>query len=42
MLVNNKQPLEANNKTYKTTLYLGQNYELKTNSKTGETVRKSE
>lgn len=42
MLVNNKQPLVANNKIYKTILYLGQNYELKTNSETGETVRKSE
>ncbi len=42
MLVNNKQPLVANNKIYKTTLCLGQIYELKTNSKTGETVRKSE
>lgn len=42
MLLNNKQPLAANNKSYKTILYLGQNYELKTNSKTGQTVRKSE
>ena len=34
MLVNNKQPLLANNKIYKRILYLGQNYELKTNSET--------
>lgn len=42
MLASNKQPLVANNKSYKKILYLGQIYELKTNSKTGETVRKSE
>ncbi|SJM72728.1 hypothetical protein A1232T_01922 [Psychrobacter piechaudii] len=42
MLVNNQQPLVANDKIYKKILYLGQNYELETNSKTGETVRKSE
>ena len=35
MLVNNKKPLVANNKLYKTTLYLGHIYELKTNSETG-------
>lgn len=35
MLANNKQPLVANNKLYKLTLYLGQNYELKTNFETG-------
>lgn len=35
MLANNKKPLLANNKLYKTTLYLGQMYELKTNSETG-------
>ncbi len=33
MLANNKQPLVTNNKLYKITLYLGQNYELKTNSR---------
>ena len=35
MLANNKKPLLSNNKPYNTTIYLGQIYELKTNSETG-------